>query len=148
MIEFITGGRDMKKCFKCGLLKDLHDFYKHKMMADGHLNKCKDCAKKDVRKHRMENDSVREYDRNRSKYPHRAKHLRENAKKWREQNPEGNKAHNAVNNAVRDGRLIKGACEVCGEKRTHAHHDDYSKPLSVKWLCAMHHHRIHAGSKI
>jgi hypothetical protein len=39
----------LKKCFKCNEERDLTEFYKHKGMLDGHLNKCKACTKKDVR---------------------------------------------------------------------------------------------------
>lgn len=39
----------MKKCFKCGEEKLLGQFYKHPRMGDGHLNKCIECTKNDVR---------------------------------------------------------------------------------------------------
>lgn len=39
----------MKKCFKCDTEKSLDEFYKHKGMADGRLNKCKDCTRADVK---------------------------------------------------------------------------------------------------
>lgn len=138
----------MKVCFKCREEKPIGDFYKHKEMADGHLNKCKECTKSDVRLHRSENNSVREYDRKRSKTPERRAHIAMVSKKWRMENPQGYKAHTALGNAVRDKKITKMPCEVCGNSRSHAHHDDYSKPLSVRWLCAMHHHRLHASNKL
>jgi len=61
-------------------------------------------------------------------------------KKWAEKNPEKRRAQWAANNAVRDGKLIRQPCEVCGAtERIQKHHDDYSKPLEVRWLCIKHH---------
>ena len=132
---------DSKTCFKCGETKPLAAFYKHKAMADGHLNKCKECTKKDADKHRSENlDKIREYDRNRgNRLP------KGYAKEYRTRYPNKYKAHNMVNNAIRDGKLFAEPCEICGIiESVHAHHDDYAKPLNVRWLCAAHHHQWHA----
>lgn len=51
----------MKKCFKCGIEKELSEFYLHKKMKDGHLNKCKVCTKKDTMEHRKENIKKKTY---------------------------------------------------------------------------------------
>ena len=63
----------MKVCFKCGTEKPLTEFYKHKEMADGHLNKCKSCAKSDVKGKYVENVKdanfiLKERKRGRQKY--------------------------------------------------------------------------------
>ncbi|TXH55919.1 MAG: hypothetical protein E6Q97_07710 [Desulfurellales bacterium] len=65
-------------------------------------------------------------------------------KLWAKNNVEKRKAHSAVNYAVRSGRIKKLPCEVCGSKvRIQGHHDDYSKPLEVRWLCQVHHKELH-----
>ena len=130
----------MKKCFKCGVEKDLSEFYKHKQMADGHLNKCKACAKSDSTKNRNSNiERVRAYDRDRG-----ARQTKEYQISYRAKYPNKYKAHNMVNNAIRDGRLHQECCELCDkEEGCHAHHNDYAKPLNVKWLCAACHSQWH-----
>jgi hypothetical protein len=46
------------------------------------------------------------------------------------------RAYDAVKYALKKGRLQKGACQHCGAtEHVHAHHEDYSKPLDVIWLC-------------
>jgi len=63
---------------------------------------------------------------------------------WRFQHPDRYKAQTMIGNAVRDGRIIKSkTCEICGSSSfIHAHHQDYSKPLEVVWLCAKCHGQI------
>lgn len=48
--------------------------------------------------------------------------------------------------AVRKGRLIRRPCELCGNPVVEGHHDDYGKPLDVRWLCHRHHRALHQGT--
>lgn len=130
----------MKACFKCLVEKPLTEFYPHSKMADGHLNKCKECSKVDSRGVRHKRiDYYRACDRRRGN-----RKTQNDVRRYRSANPAKYRAHNAVNNAVRDGRLTHQPCEVCGRNDSHAHHDDYSKPLDVRWLCPPHHQQWHA----
>lgn len=65
--------KQVKQCFKCGELKELNEFYKHKQMGDGHLNKCKSCTKNDAKENYSKNSEdqlfvERERKRGRIKY--------------------------------------------------------------------------------
>ena len=47
--------------------------------------------------------------------------------------------------AIRTGKVQRQPCEIRNCKaRAEAHHEDYNKPLDVRWLCAKHHDHRHA----
>lgn len=132
-----------KRCFKCGQSKPLSHFYKHPEMKDGHLNKCKECTKIDVRANFKDNKSYyKQYEKKRGQTPERKANKRIYEDTHKVNNPDKYKARTAVGNAIRDGRSIRKSCRVCG-KKAEAHHVDYSKPLDVDWLCRTHHREEH-----
>lgn len=140
----------MFECKSCHQGKTESEFYKNRGVRMG---KCKECVKAGVRARRLETiDERRAYDRARSLLPHRQEMARKRsnmyakpASVWRTKNEEKYKAHSAVSNALRDGKMMKPlACEACArEVRLQGHHDDYSKPLEVIWLCAPCHGERH-----
>lgn len=40
---------------------------------------------------------------------------------------------------IKVGHIKKLSCEICGSPKVEGHHEDYSKPLKVIWLCREHH---------
>jgi hypothetical protein len=54
------------------------------------------------------------------------------------------RAHKIVETAIFNGSLLRESCRVCGSSDVHAHHEDYSKPLEIVWLCPKHHRESHA----
>lgn len=156
-----------KVCFKCGAEKPLSEYYKHKRMADGHVNKCKECNKKDVRENRKDKlEYYLEFDRNRPNHEERvAKQselrklayltcpiVREAAmdrqRATRKNQPLKYKARCCLSNAVRDGKVDKPVnCEHCAssDKKIQGHHWSYLEEhwLDVIWLCTGCHGKEH-----
>jgi ribosomal protein S27AE len=62
---------------------------------------------------------------------------------WAKRQPMKRAAHQAVTYAIRAGNLERKPCERCGSERSQAHHEDYSKKLDVRWLCASCHKMEH-----
>ena len=121
----------VKTCFKCGAERPLTEFYVHRQMGDGRLNKCKECTRNDVRENYAKRlDYYREYDRRRGRRP--AEPLKASARR---------KVRDALARAI----LKRGPCEVGVDchGRIEGHHDDYTKPLAVRWLCKKHHAEAH-----
>jgi hypothetical protein len=144
-----------KVCTKCGVDKPMDKF--HKMTASGYLrSRCKPCNNADIRASRG-NDEYREawqrYVKKAREYPAARARDRRHAEQYRASYPEKTIAKQELRWALDAGRITRpNVCEQCGiidPKRTdgrtliHGHHDDYSKPLDVRWLCCKCHNAHH-----
>ncbi len=56
-------------------------------------------------------------------------------------------ARHKTNMRIKRGLLIRKPCEVCGNIKVEAHHDDYNKPYCVRWLCFKCHREHHKQLK-
>jgi len=76
--------------------------------------------------------SQRKYGRNNKEL------LTERKREWRKENRDKNRARELLQYAIRKGMIIRPEiCSECGKKKKwiDGHHEDYSKPLEVDWLC-------------
>jgi len=127
---------DKRKCSICKEVKEAEAFSLHKIQ--GRQSQCKECRRKDYQenKERFNAACKKHYQENKEAYRKRSRSYAKNSVKA--------KAKAAANYAVKTGKLIRQPCEKCGAEKTDAHHDDYAKPLQVRWLCRGHHIAWHA----
>lgn len=128
----------MKKCYLCKKEKELDAFSSDKSKKDNKCNRCKDCSSSYHNNHRLKNLSLyRERDK---KYnvTHKKQRNKYN-NDWKKKNTHKNAAHSLIYLAIKQGVLKKEKCRDCERIETEAHHNDYTKPLEVIWLCRFHH---------
>jgi hypothetical protein len=65
-----------------------------------------------------------------------------NKRNFEKKYPEKLHAQRAANRAFRDGKILRQPCEICNGI-AEMHHDDYTQPLQVRWLCRTHHRQFH-----
>lgn len=118
----------MKTCSACKKSKPLTEFTKWNRAKDGLSYQCKECRYTSNAKWRASNkEKISELNKAYIKDP-----IKEQARRY-------------VYNAIRDGKLARpDRCSNCGcSCEPHGHHDDYSKPLDVRWLCVPCHAAVH-----
>ena len=148
----------MKTCFKCGQSKPLAEFYAHPKCRQGTLNKCKECAKIDAGLHyqkQMQDPAWIAKERERQRIKERARRasgkvVSDQAAKirWAKRNPHKTRAQYLARIAVLNGKIAKLPCQVCGNAAVQGHHDDYARPLDVRWLCVRHHAEHHVRLRL
>lgn len=164
----------MKVCKKCKTPKEGVDFYTMKNNRDGLSGKCKKCFSaerveygnnnrdKINIKRRLPESREKRSAKRRDRHTNATEEKKEAKARRRAQQRVNGKQQRAVyinanrikinaisrvNKAVKNGSIIRGLCEVCGsEKHIHGHHDDYAKPLDIRWLCSYHHKKWHADN--
>lgn len=134
----------MKNCYKCGEIKPVDLFHKNRAQHDGLHGTCKDCERANrkmqrvLHPERFKAKSARHYQKHK-------KEIGVKKRKYRLQNPQKIFAHNELRKAFKRGEIKRpkncGECEK--DCKPDAHHEDYSKPLDVNWLCRSCHMRHH-----
>lgn len=117
----------MKKCFICNEEKELDEFYKHSKMADGHLNKCKTCTKRSVRKRELDLNKNPNW-QEKEKARHRDKYYRLNYKEKHKPSSEKKKEiMNRYKERYPEKKLAKMAIGKLKTKGIERHHWSYNE---------------------
>lgn len=135
------------RCKWCKRDLPVERFHKHSGFKSGYGSKCKECALSSThasaRKYRSSHHKEI-VERDRKRWPLRGHRYKARARS-RGSDPYKRRCRMTLRDAVKAGKIKKPSkCEECGwQGRLHGHHDDYNKPLEVKWLCPICHGKTH-----
>lgn len=129
MMIYRSNGGYMKTCGRCKIGKHDEEFNKYSRGKSGLQSYCRDCNNEYRVRYRLDPAN-------------REAHTAGN-KTYKTNNPKKIIAHNMVGYALRKGTLLKNPCWCGSSENLCGHHDDYDKPLEVRWLCHAHHAEWH-----
>lgn len=159
----------MKPCTKCEVVKPLDGFNLDVTHPDGRSSVCKGCRSAEKRrlwalryelmtpeeiaadnaKRRLATKRYAKRNPERTADAKRRQNIRRRPKailaqkRHRAKYPLEIKARAKAANAIAAGKIKRLPCEVCGNEKADAHHDDYNQPLVVRFLCRKHHSQWH-----
>jgi hypothetical protein len=161
--------RAVKACVRCKVTQLRSAFVQDRRSRDGLQSYCRSCANAAARKYRHTEAGRalrREYkkrpyvraqmarrrrERRASAHPTQRALDRRHAAKFKMMYPEKVLARQTLQKAVSRGLVKRPAnCSSCclpSRRTLHGHHDDYSKPLDVVWLCGPCHRIRHEAAK-
>lgn len=111
-----------KLCCTCREVLPASAFNRARSKPDGLHTQCRACNNAACRAHKAEHPTKPDADKDR--------------------------ARGRLTKAVKRGEIDRAPCAVCGLKDAEAHHEDYSRPLDVIWLCHAHHMELHMLKRI
>ncbi len=126
-------------CRRCKVDKPLEAFAKSNLRAYDYT--CKPCARERSREWRLQN---RERERERFRQYRAEKPELFSMRNHNMQNPLKKGVTLLARQALASGLLDRHSCEECGDCNAMMHHDDYGKPLNVRWLCMSCHQYYHS----
>lgn len=136
-----------KPCSRCKRWLSLLGFYRDSRLSSGYSSRCKQCEYQghlnySHQYYRTNRDRILRQCAQYRQTPQGKRFARREDIRQRTLHPEKYQARYIANTAIQSGALKRLPCECCGAK-AEAHHDDYSKPLEVRWLCRLHHQQHH-----
>jgi hypothetical protein len=172
MKHYVMTTESTKYCWKCKQSKPLDDFGRNRSKSDGLQSECKECVREYNRRYNKKNKEVllikmkeyrqsnidklrkrgREYSRSDKGRTARLRYYASNkeqfagrVRKHNENHPGRYKARYQFRNAVKLGKIMRPkSCSLCGKRcKPHGHHEDYSKPFDVVWVCRKCHGILH-----
>jgi len=143
-----------KKCRTCGVVKNVGAFYKQRKYAGKqyYCGSCKKCyigsRKEYLKEYQKKNaEKIKAQIKIYQNTPEAKENRRISKAQYNLLHKNRYKARYTITGMLQRGKLKRKPCEKCSTTESiHAHHDDYNKPLEIRWLCAKCHREWHRNN--